>query len=196
MHLLALTTVLLLSLASHAQKYKRVDLKNDKESHVVESGPSKAETEITAAVIEALGTDIIFKSASRRVLSININSSMIEINYLTSPALLGPRNVTKDGIFIDALRVVEELVKTKSVKSSTAKTLLLRPYVITSIDKSIEVVSKIEVNLNTLKKTKLGSLDGAAFEKWTRRNGKVSYAPYLINNGGKFLILKPEFLDL
>lgn len=195
MRSIALVTIFIFSISLHAQKYKTVDLKNTTQPAATEIKQSKANTEIVNAVTEALGTDLIFKSATNRVLSINLNDHMIEINYLTLPALIGPKNVTKDGIFIDALRVADELVKTKSVKTSKAKIIMLRPHVITS-DKKVESVSKIQMSLTAFKKANLSKLDGAGFEQWARRNGQVNYSPLLINEGGKYLILKPELLDL
>lgn len=195
MQQLVLATIILLGFNCHAQKYKTVTLKDLAQNTKAESNSSEPAPDIANAVTEALGTDLIFKSATNRVLSTNLNDYMVEINYLTLPALLGPKNVTKDGIFIDALRVAEELVKTKSIKTSKAKIIILRPHVITS-DKRVESVSKIQVSLVTFKKANFSKLDGMGFEQWVRRNGQVNHAPFLINEGGKYLILKPELLDL
>lgn len=195
MQQLVLAAIIFFGFECHAQKYKTVTLKDLSQNTKAESKPSPPVPDITNAVIEALGADLIFKSATNRVLSTNLNNYMVEINYLTLPALLGPKNVTKDGIFIDALRVAEELVKTKSIKTSKAKIIILRPYVIL-FDKRVESVSKIQVSLAAFKKANFSKLDGASFEQWARRNGQVIYAPLLINEGGKYLILKPELLDL
>lgn len=195
MRQLVLTAIILSTLNSHAQKYKTVTLKDLTQNTKAESKSSEPTPDIVNAVTEALGTDLIYKSATTRVLSTNLNDYMVEINYLTLPALLGPKNVTKDGIFLDALRIAEELVKTKSIKTSQAKIIILRPHIITS-DKKIESVSKIQVSITAFKKANFSKLDGVSFEQWARRNGQVNYSPLLINEGGKYLILKQELLDL
>lgn len=200
----ALTLILTPTIGAAQGKYKTVTIDLDKNAKAETKTASGEDALIERIAEEALGPETQYKSKKQRVLTVNQTEQLagknkgqflIQVSYLSDPALLGPKNVTKDGLLVDAMRVVESLLTNPKVKSLKASEFMLMPSVV-SADGNVEQVMKIVVPIKPFKSIDWSKMDGATFEKLVKTNGSINIAPFFIHNGGKFLILKPEQLDL
>lgn len=200
-----LPILLTISLQVFAEgKYKTVVIKEQKKESQVEKTPSPVEIGIEKLVIDELGEKPVYKSGRNRTVSVSlieqvagphIGKYLLDLSYVSDPALTGPKNVTKDGLVIDAMRIMKAISKDKNVKSAKIVEVMLRPHVFVA-GGTLEQLLKIQVELSALRGPKWDGVTGAYFEELVRQRGKLNLSPYLIQNGGQFLILKQEQLDL
>lgn len=164
---------------------------------------SATESVIRDHIIGELGEQSRYKTNPKRVLSISLidqlagpneGKFLADINFITEPNMMGLINL--DGLIIDVMRIAKVISQDKSVKLSKIAVIQLRPHIIPFGGGSPEQVAKFEIDLASLEEMSWGQTDGLRFENVLQKKGKISMSPYFLKNGGKFLILKKEQLDL
>lgn len=162
---------------------------------------SPIEVAVEKYVIEALGEQSRYKSNNKRVIGVNLieqiagidkGKLLLDLTYISDPDMLN--NVNKDGLIIDAMRVIASLSKDKKIKAKVGE-VMLRPHVVVK-DGAVEQLAKFQIRLADLKGPNWDGVTGMYFENLLKQSGKINITPYFINNGGKFLVLKKEQLNL
>lgn len=197
---------LILSLSStsvFAQgKYTPIVITDEPKLEKVES-ESPTKKVIQTHIIAELGEKPRYKSVNKRVLSINLTEQvagpnegklLADIAYIADPNMMGV--IDRNGMVIDAMRVVKAITQDPKIKSHKVGILLLRPHVVPIGRDQPEQMIKIQISLQEVSSINWDQMDGAGFEKILTSKGTLSVSPYFVKNGGKFLVLKREQLDL
>lgn len=203
MKTILLIPILMTSIAFAEGKYKPVVIGDKNVETTAAKTPSAIESAIQDHVVAELGDQPRYKSGGKRVLSINLieqvagpnkGKILADVSYIADPNIVGVIN--KDGLIIDAMRLLKVISQDKRIKVKKIVTVLLRPYVVTIDNKTSEQVAKFQIDLSAFAGIKWDQIDGAKFETILSSKGNITMAPYMVQNGGKFLILKREQLDL
>jgi hypothetical protein len=199
----ALTSLILTPVVFAEGKYKAVVIEDRKPTTSSSGNSTEIEASIKLHITDELGSECRYKSNPKRVLSVNLieqtagtnrGKFLADVAYVADPNMVGVIN--KDGLVIDAMRLLKVISQDKKTKANKIVTVLLRPHVIPAGRNSPEQVAKFQIDLSALAKISWDETDGAGFEQVLRSKGSIGMTPYMIQNGGKFLILKPEQLDL
>lgn len=200
-----LPILLMISLQVFAEgKYATVVINGQmRESKEVKTR-SPVEVAVEKLVIDELGEKPAYRGGGNRVVSVSLIEQVagphtgkyfLDLSYISDPALIGPKNVTKDGLVIDAMRIMKAISSNKIVKSAKIVEVMLRPHVFVA-GGTLEQLLKVQIEMSALRGPKWDGVTGAYFEELLRQRGKLNLSPFLIHNGGQFLILKPEQLDI